>query len=397
MELGKSTRSISVPYKSTTRTLSLPDQQFFNLQSPYARRAFCRESCLNYHLDCENYNFTGLLFMLARKTKPRSKSGRSDREQGLATPPPTSPVFAAYSEEELQAAETLLKILYGSPIARTLAQEARDANIDHNSSSTGLSTHPELPQDSCGHLTSSSPPLVRGRSSSPTSVDHVSSRPKSPSPANSLKPALEPIRETFSTSLGSLEPSRRASKPAIAPDLELLYTPLDQLRDSRSSPYTHEVRSVAQLRRDPFPQGIFPSHAVITGTDSNARQAFIDADSSDLSGGNIIAAVQRVGHRFTLNRGIFPSQEVMFNIWPGVRRDFQEAQSKSSGGHVFAALRERGTIFEHNEKKADVAALRRRIERESSNNAWYRARRRDTRDESEDEELDWGSDDETDE
>jgi hypothetical protein len=87
----------------------------------------------------------------------------------------------------------------------------------------------------------------------------------------------------------------------------------------------------------------------------------------------------------------------MFNIWPGVRRDFQEAESSFSGGHVFAELRERGTIFEHSERKAEVAALRRRIERESSNNAWYRARRRETRDESEDEELDWGSDDETDE
>jgi hypothetical protein len=352
--------------------------------------------------------------MSGHKTKPRSQSGRNDREQGLATPPPTSPVFAAHSEEELQgksisssnallvlylriiAAETLLKILYGSPIARTLAQEARDANIDHNSSSAGLSTHADLPQDSYGHLTSSPPPLVRGRSLSPTSVDHVPSSLKNESPPNSLKSALEPIKGTFSTSLGSLEPSRRDSKPATAADLQLLYTPLDQLRDSRSSSYTREARSVAQLRRDLFPQGIFQSHAVITGTDSNARQAFIDADSSDLSCGNIIAAVQRVGHRVTLNRGIFPSQEVMFNICPGVRRDFQEAESKFSGGHVFAALRERGTVLEQNENKADVAALRRRIERESSNNAWYRARRRDTRHESEDEELDWGSDDETD-
>lgn len=367
--------------------------------------------CTENQFDCKNDCFTALIVMSAHRTKPRSKSGRNGREQGLATPPATSPVFAAYSEEELQgksssqvqilstvsylriiAAQALLKIRYGCPIAWALAQEARDLNIDQSLSSAGLSTHQALPRESYGHLSSSPSPLVQGRSSSPTSVEHAPPSPRKSSPVGGLK--SRPMMGTFSTLIRPLKPSSRASKSVTAPDLKLSYTPLDQLRDSGSSPYARGVRSVAQLRSDPFPQGIFPSQAVVTGTESDARQAFIEGNNSALGGGNVIAAVQREGPGVTLSRGIFPSQEVMSNNWPGVRQDFQETESSFSGGHVFAALRERGTIFEHSENKAGVAALRRRIERESSNNAWYRARRRDTGDESEDEELDWGSDDE---
>ena len=293
------------------------------------------------------------------------------------------------------AAQTLLKIRYGSPIARALAQQARDANIDHDLSSAGLCIHQALPRESYGNLTSSTPPLVQERSSSPTSAEHASPSPKKSSPVGGLKSTRRPMKGAVSTSTKTLKPSSQASNPVTATEVDLSYTPLDQLRDSGSLPPARGVRSVAQLRSDPFPQGIFPSQAVVTGTDSGARQAFIEGNHSALGGGNVIAAVQREGPEVTLSRGIFPSQQIMFNIWPGVRRDFQEAESSFSGGHVFVALRERGTIFEHSESKAEVVALRRRIERESSNNAWYRARRRDTRDESEDEELDWGSGDET--
>jgi hypothetical protein len=280
------------------------------------------------------------------------------------------------------AAEALLKLRYDSPVARTLIREASNTDFEKNHCSPNSKSCQLKNVGTRQDLTSSPPSLVQARSSSPMSEEHIPSSPRKSSPIDGhdwhRKPMkiLDPSNQKPITFLGQV------LSPGTAPSVELFHTSHNQLRDHGASSSVRDQTSIVQLQNNKFSQSVFPSQGTICSTDPTVRLSSNDTNRVNLGSGNIFAAIHHNKPEVTLSRG----------ICPGVHSDFTQAGSNFGGGDIFAALRERGTIFATNENKDDILTLRRRVEQESSNNAWYRSRLRVRSEDSEGEELGLGSD-----